>query len=171
MLRYIADLGLASMLKLDRATIASFVAGSAERYGGDSAREFDDLVTILEHADRLELFWGLYGVFTAKCHEPRRYPSQALAGSLLLRFRPPCPLPAYEAVRNVLLGWEVSVEELPWYLALACGEDAVWNAISQLDAEPLGERERLVLHTFRFWVLPGWRENPLARSRIRSCSE
>jgi hypothetical protein len=166
MIRYIAELGLASMLKLDRATIASFVTGSAERHGGDSARELKDLVTILEPADRLEVFWGLYGAFTAKRHEPRRYPKQALAGSLLLRLRPPCPIPAYEAVRNVLIGWEVSVEELPWYRALACGEDAVWSAIAQLDAEPLSDRERLVLHTFRYWLLPGWRDNPLARSRI-----
>ncbi|MBW8873617.1 MAG: hypothetical protein JF614_01520 [Acidobacteria bacterium] len=166
MIRYLAELGLASLLKLDRATIASLIASSAERYGGDSARELDDFVKVLETADRLELFWGLYGVFTKPRQELRRFPHQALAGSLLLCLRPPCPLPACEAIRGVLLSWEVSIEELPWYLALTCGEDTVWNAIAQLDAEPLSDRERLVLHAFRYWVLPGWRENPLARPRI-----
>ncbi|HEX4963398.1 MAG TPA: hypothetical protein VF173_21390 [Thermoanaerobaculia bacterium] len=166
MIRYIAELGLASMLKLERTTIASLVAGSAERCGGDSALELDAIVKILEPSDRLEVFWGLFGAFLEPHREPRRYPNQALAGSLLLRLRPPCPLPACEAIRRILPGWEVSVEELPWYLALTCGEDAVWAAITEIDAGPLSERERLVLHTFRFWVLPGWQDNPLARSRI-----
>jgi hypothetical protein len=69
-------------------------------------------------------------------------------------------------IRHALTGWEVSVEELPWYLAIVCGEDAVWEALQTLDAEPLSNRERNVLHTFRYWLLPGWRDNPLARSRI-----
>jgi len=60
----------------------------------------------------------------------------------------------------------VSVEELPWYLALACGEDAVWNAMTELEAGPLDDRKRLVLHTFRYWLLPGWQANPLAQSRL-----
>ncbi|HEX3552903.1 MAG TPA: hypothetical protein VIA62_06710 [Thermoanaerobaculia bacterium] len=166
MIRYLAELGLASPLKLNRANIGSLVARSADRYGGDSARELDDFIKVLGFADRLELFWGLYGVFTKPRQEPRRFSNQALAGALLLYLRPPCPLPAYEALRGLLCGWEVSIEELPWYLALTCGEDAVWNAIAQLDAEPLSNRERLVLHAFRYWVLPGWRENPLARLRI-----
>lgn len=167
MIRYIAELGLASMLTLDRATIGSIVCGSAERYGGDSARELEDLATVLRTAQPLELFWGLYQSFTAQPPgESRRYPQQALAGSLLLRLRPPCPLAADEAVRNILGSWEVSVEEFPWYLALACGEDAIWNAIVQLEAEPLDDRRRLALHTFRFWLLPGWQENPLAESRL-----
>jgi hypothetical protein len=114
----------------------------------------------------------LYQNFTAQPVETRRYQQQALAGGILLRLRPPCPLPACEAIRNVLGGWEVSVEELPWYLALACGEDAIWNAMTQLEAEPLGDRPRLALHTFRYWLLSGWRENSLARSRITGeCSE
>jgi hypothetical protein len=166
MIRYIAELGLASMLKLDRATVASLVLGSAERYGGDSARELEDLVTVLGKAQPLEVFWGLYPSFTAQPIESRRYPQQALAGSLLLRLRPPCPLPACEAIRNILGGWEVSVEELPWYLALACGEDEVWRAMTQLEAEPLDDRKRLALHTFRYWLLSSWSENPLSRSRI-----
>jgi|SRR6185312_846004 len=166
MIRYIVELGLASMLTLDRATIASLVAGSAERYGGDSARELGDLAHVLGTAEPLELFWGLYQSFTAQPVESHRYQQQALAGSLLLRLRPSCPLPAREAIRNVLGGWEVSVEELPWYLALACGEDAVWNAMAELEAEPLDDRKRLVLHTFRYWLLPGWQANPLARSRL-----
>ncbi|HSS77202.1 MAG TPA: hypothetical protein VLV54_10705 [Thermoanaerobaculia bacterium] len=172
MIRYIVELGLASMLKLERATIASLVAGSAERYGGDSACELDDLSKILEPAEPLEVFWGLYQSFTTQPVESRRYPRQSLAAGLLLRLRPPCPLPAYTAIRDVLGGWEVSVEELPWYIALVCGEDAVWNAMTQLETEPLTDRERLVLHIFRYWLLPGWRENPLAQSRLAGdCSK
>jgi hypothetical protein len=166
MIRYLVELGLASMLTLDRATIASLVSGSAERYGGDSARELEDLVSVLGNAQPLEVFWGLYQNFTTQPVASRRYQQQALAGSLLLRLRPPCPLPACEAIRNVLGGWEVSVEELPWYLALACGEDAIWNAMTELEAEPLNDRERLTLHIFRYWLLI-----PLAQSRVeRDCS-
>jgi hypothetical protein len=166
MIRYRVELGLASMLTLDRATIASLVAGSAERHGGDSARELDDLATVLGSASPEELFWGLYPSFIAQPIESRRYPQQALAGSLLLRLRPPCPIPTLEALRDVLGGWEVSVEELPWYLAVACGEDAVRNAMAQLEGEPLDDRRRLALYTFRYWLLPGWRENPLAQPRL-----
>jgi hypothetical protein len=161
-LRY---LQLASLLKLRRENIAGVVAGSAEREGGDSPRHILELSTLLEPNDPVELFWGLYAAFTA----PRAsggYQRQALAGTLLLRLRPPCPLAAYEAIQQVLGTWEVSVEELPWYLAMACGEEAVWKALERLESEPLDERERLVLNTFRRWVLPGWRDNPLARWRL-----
>src|SRR5436305_15218424 len=89
MIRYLAELGLASLLKLDRATIASLITSSAERYGGDSALELDDFIKVLGTADRLELFWGLYGVFTKPRQELRRFPHQALAGTLLPRLRPP----------------------------------------------------------------------------------
>lgn len=166
MTRHLAELVLPPLMKLDRGMISILVTASAERHGGDSAREFKDLVKIVGSADDLEVFWGLYAVFKVPRRELRRYAHQALAGSLLLRLRPACPLPADEAIRSVLTSWEVSVEELPWYLALTCGEDALWNAIARLDAEPLSDRERLVLHAFRYWVLPGWRENPLARPRI-----
>jgi len=172
MIRYIVELGLASMLTLDRETIASLVAGSAERYGGDSARELEDLAAVLRKAEPLELFWGLYQSFTTQPIETRRYQQQALAGGRLLRLRPACPVAACEAIRNVLGGWEVSVEELPWYLALACGDDAIWTAMTQLEAEPLTDRQRLVLHTFRYWLLPGWQDNPLAQSRLAGeCGE
>jgi hypothetical protein len=165
MIHYLARMGLASLLKLDRKSIASLVNSGADRYGGDSPRQFDDFASILERSDPVEMFWGLYSAFTAPRTETR-HSRQELAGSLLLRLRPPCPLSPYEVIRNALTGWEVSVEELPWYLAIACGEDAVWEALQTLDAEPLDERERNALHTFRYWLLPGWRDNPLARSRI-----
>ena len=168
MIRYMVELGLASMLTLDRATIASLVVGSAERYGGDSARELEDLAAVLGAAKPAELFWGLYQSFTGQPIESRRYPQQALAGSLLLRLRPPCPIAVCDAIRDILGGWEVSVEELPWYFSVACGEDAVWKAMVQLEAEPLDDRQRLALHTFRYWLLPGWRENPLAQLRLET---
>jgi hypothetical protein len=165
MIHYLARMGLASLIKLDRKSIASLVAGSADRYGGDSPGQFDDFVAVLEHCDPAELFWGLYPAFTAPRTETR-HARQELAGSLLLQLRPPCPLTPCEVVRNALTGWEASVEELPWYLALVCGENAVWEVIQALDAEPLDDRARHVLHTFRYWLLPGWRDNPLARLRI-----
>ena len=165
MIHYLARMGLASLLKLDRKSVAALVAGSADRYGGDSPSQLEDFVAVLERCDREELFWGLYTAFLAPRAETR-HARQELAGSLLLRLRPPCPLAPQDAVCNVLSGWEASVEELPWYLALVCGEGAVWEAIEILDAEPLDDRARHVLHTFRYWLLPGWRDNPLARLRI-----
>jgi hypothetical protein len=165
MIHYLARMGLASLLKLDRKSIASLVNGGADRYGGDSPSQFDDFAAILERSDREEMFWGLYSAFTVPRTETR-HSRQELAGSLLLRLRPPCPLSPQEVICTALSGWEVSVEELPWYLALVCGEEAVWEAIQALDAEPLDDRQRHVLHTFRYWLLPGWRDNPLARLRI-----
>jgi hypothetical protein len=165
MIHYLARMGLTSLLTLDRKSIASLIVGSADHYGGDSPRQFDDFMALLEGSNQEEVFWGLYSAFTVPRHE-FRHSRQELAGSLLLRLRPPCPLTAYDAVRNALSGWEVSVEELPWYLALVCGEEAIWEALQTLDAEPLEEQQRYALNTFRFWLLPGWRDNPLARLRI-----
>jgi hypothetical protein len=165
MIHYLARMGLASLLKLDRKSIASLIVGSADHYGGDSPRQLEDFAALLESCDREEIFWGLYSAFMVPRHE-HRHSRQELAGSLLLRLRPPCPLAACEVIRTALIGWEVSVEDLPWYLALVCGEDAVWEAIQTLDAEPLEEQQRHALNTFRFWLLPGWRDNPLARLRI-----
>src|SRR5690348_11371974 len=110
MIHYLARMGLASLLKLDRKSIASLVNGGADRYGGGSPRQFDDFATVLEPSDPVEMFWGLYAAFTPeRC--VTRHSRQELAGSLLLRLRPPCPLSPYEVIRHALTAWESSVEE------------------------------------------------------------
>ena len=60
----------------------------------------------------------------------------ALCANLLLYMKTPCPLPCKEVIREVSRsGWDASLEEVPWYVAVCFGTDAIYQSLDQLEAE------------------------------------
>ena len=68
--------------------------------------------------------------------EPPDFGLQNIAGHLLLFSKPRCPISCIEACRIVSRSeWNLSVEEVPWYLASYFGTEVVYQSVDELEEE------------------------------------
>jgi hypothetical protein len=74
------------------------------------------------------------------------------AALLLYQIRPACPVPCKEALRALFGNWDVSIEEVPWYLRDAFGRQRVLEVIMELLAEPLSDLQVRRLRTVGYWL-------------------
>ena len=112
---------------------------------------YGQLKFVMARSPKEVVFEALYGIF--RDAPESSYREQQVAGRLLLDLLPPCPLPLVDCIAGVLSTWNLSVEELPWYLAKCFGADAVEDALKQLEMRPaLSDRETRSIETFRFWL-------------------
>jgi hypothetical protein len=81
----------------------------------------------------------------------RTFDEQGLAGYLLWHCAYSCPTPPQNVILAVLDGWNLSVEELPWYLCREFGSDVVMNCSSSLLADSQVDRHRRALETLAYW--------------------
>jgi len=95
-----------------------------------------------------ECFVALAEPFTAESPEARD--AQEYAGRLFLQLKPIPPYGAKETTRQLLSKWDVSVEQLPWYLEAVLGADAFAGAL--LELESTSEVSPQVIETVRFWL-------------------
>lgn len=75
---------------------------------------------------------------------------QSYAGKLLVQLSPPCPHVLSQVLPQLLPGWNLSIEELPFYLANTFGQDALLAALEEVDAQrsPGYSKTR----TVRYWL-------------------
>jgi hypothetical protein len=103
-----------------------------------------------------EIFWGCIFVF-----QRGNINDQSIAGYLLNKMKPKVK-PNFsdnlgEVLRSVIDDWNVSVPELPRYLAISYGKEAVLQELSIMAEESLPEgslRYRKV-GTMRWWITGG----------------
>jgi hypothetical protein len=107
---------------------------------------FVDELRQLRHEDQFRLLWPI----AIAAQEEGNLSSPAAA--LLLELNPPCPLPIANAVVEILTSWDVSIEEVPWYLARQFGRTAVAQAAADLKSSRLDPVERQTLDTIVYWV-------------------
>jgi hypothetical protein len=74
------------------------------------------------------------------------------AALLLRELSPACPLSCEDAVRALLPEWDVSIEEVPFYLASRFGSARVRQAITKLEPEVANESEKQQLKTIAYWL-------------------
>ncbi len=99
------------------------------------------------------LFDVLFGVFTEPSEPVQHYHNQEVCGRYLCALRPPCHLPLKVALRDSLPRWNLSVEQLPWYLWQVFGREAVLQALQEIEAEDsLSEAHRTGITTCRYWL-------------------
>jgi hypothetical protein len=79
------------------------------------------------------------------------YAIQDLAGKLLLELNPHPSHTLPDIVRSILPAWNKSVEEIPWYLALHYGEEALCACVA-LAVKGGDERLRDQARTFEWWL-------------------
>jgi len=76
----------------------------------------------------------------------------AYAGCALFALDPPCGLTVNEAVGRLRSEWDISLEEVVFYLAKQFGTAAVTEAAKQLQSSSLAHEEAVRLRTGRYWV-------------------
>lgn len=136
----------------NRQKIQESVLLSADKYGHSNPQQFKQLVFSCGKSDDSEVFFGLFSFFYDPSLQENFFARQELAGKILYKVMPKCPLNIDGALYATPGLWEVSVEELPWYFCANFGKDQVRNFITDLIPE-LGD-EKLVekYKTMLFWV-------------------
>ena len=74
------------------------------------------------------------------------------AAELLRQLSPTCPLSCEDVVRALLPEWDVSIEEVPFYIAARFGVARVRQAIERLASEVEGHEEQQRLKTVAYWI-------------------
>jgi hypothetical protein len=64
------------------------------------------------------------------------------AALLLHRLSPECPISCEDAVRALLPGWDISIEQVPFYLAARFGPARVFQAVANLSRKSLRKYRR-----------------------------
>jgi hypothetical protein len=106
------------------------------------------LMLKLKKEDSSLVLDGLLGVFFLD----EGYDRQLAAGGLLWKLKPKYDRDLREDIRRSLQTWNVSTEELPWYLAESVGIDVVRKEVESILAEPLEDKERRVAETYLYWL-------------------
>lgn len=96
---------------------------------------------------------ALLGVLTDQSRPETAFGDQEIAGQLLVAVHPECARPLDDILRSTVSTWNVSVEQLPFYLRDVFGRDEVVEAATRLASEyPAESREARALGTVRWWV-------------------
>jgi len=74
------------------------------------------------------------------------------AARLLHEANPSCPIPCELAVESMLPNWDVSIQEVPWYLKRQFGADGVKEAVKNVRKHVSSDGERSTLDSILYWV-------------------
>ena len=74
------------------------------------------------------------------------------AAALLYRLNPPCPMSCSDAVACLLPDWDISIEEVPWYLVAQFGRANVIHAAEELSKRCTSDLETTLLSTVIYWA-------------------
>ena len=96
------------------------------------------------------MFFGLFAFFYDSTLQENVHDRQKLAGVLLLEISPGCPLQLDGCIFGSAQYWDLSVEELPWYLCKMFSKSAVIPLLDELITE-CDEKLSRNLKTMLFW--------------------
>ena len=119
--------------------------------GPDSAaydRVFDAVRERLRGLNDAQKFAILFPVAVKSQTDAPSWP----AAQLLREFSPECPLKCEDALRALLPDWDVSIEEVPFYLAARFGSDRVRQAIVQAELAITSNTDKQRLKTVAYWL-------------------
>jgi hypothetical protein len=115
-------------------------------------RDWDvELAPLLEHLRQFDSIATFHALFQFAAHSQVTGPA-APAALLLWRLNPLCPLSCRQAVEEMLTDWDVSIEEVPFYLAEQFGVAQVRTTVSELRSSHTGKNEITLLGTIEYWL-------------------
>src|SRR5262249_483053 len=76
----------------------------------------------------------------------------AMSAYVLHALNPPCRLPVNDPVASFLPAWDISIEEVPWYLARQFGREAVLSSVEGLRARQSDPIVLTRLRTIEYWI-------------------
>lgn len=128
--------------------ITNRIVDAADNYSPSNPQQLKLLHTALCHAVPKEVYFGIMATFRVP-----RFGPQEVAGRLLIGIKPRPRQSLETIVRDLLPTWDLSVEELPWYLAEKFGANELRATLDALEVEDSRtEQELVAIRTFRFWL-------------------
>jgi hypothetical protein len=114
---------------------------------------FHQLRMKLQQLPKLQRADTLLGIFADSSNPEWAFTNQEIAGRLLRDICPPCVRPLNDVLQSIASTWNVSVEQLPFYLRDVFGSEAVVEAADKLAGEyPKNSRESRALETVKWWL-------------------
>lgn len=113
--------------------------------------ELPDLIRELENVEPELLFDTLFPI--AVRSQGGNNGPVAFSAYVLHAINPPCPLAPGDALSEMVKQeWDISIEEVPWYLANQFGADELLTSIAAALSNEANEAARTRLETARYWV-------------------
>lgn len=107
----------------------------------------------LEALPAAERMTTLIRIFADSSRPAEAFGDQEYAGRLMTELRPKIQDQLSDIIRDILPTWNVSVEQLPNYLADVFGRDCVTECASSMISDfPADSRERRALETICWWI-------------------
>ncbi|MBM3847002.1 MAG: hypothetical protein FJ405_12045 [Verrucomicrobia bacterium] len=110
--------------------------------------ELAPLLERLRQCDPVRTFHSLFG-FAA--HSQDAGPA-APAALLLFNLKPPCPISCEAGIRELLVDWDVSIEEVPLYFAEQFGVSRVREVVAAIRTSPPMCCDISRLDTIEYWL-------------------
>jgi len=137
---------------MDRQTIIEIIKNSADSYGSSNPQQIKQLTSSCKKASDRELFFGLFSFFYDPALQENAYQRQQLAGTILFNAAPECPLELDGVIYAAPKYWDLSIEELPWYICRVFGKSKVQEFLEELmpNVEEGGVKKSF--ETMLFWA-------------------
>ena len=103
------------------------------------------------NASKKDRYFGLMGVFKYD-HREQRTLVQTFAGRMLLKMTPKAMESCEKAIFSLLPYWDVSAEEVIFYLKDQFGRQKVLLVVTTLKSGSLPERDIALLNTIEYWL-------------------
>jgi len=136
----------------DRLEITDKIRDSADRYGSSNAQQIKQLISSCENAPEREQFFGLFSFFYDPTLQENAYQRQQLAATILYEISPSCPLNLDGVIYAMPKYWDLSIEELPWYLCKVFGKLKVQEFLEELLSDVKEGEIKKSFKTMLFWV-------------------
>ena len=121
----------------------------AEIRRANSTGHWSDLVLSTRRADDPETF---HVIFALAIEQQSIDATVYDAARLLYEARLTCTVSCELAIEAMLPSWDISIEEVPWYLRDHFGVDHVRQALMNVRRRMSSNREQRVLDTIEYWL-------------------
>ena len=136
---------------MNSAEITEATIEFAVKNGLGKSPELKHLYNAITSSPKQERYKGLMGVFAVQMREDR-LKVQTFTGRLLLKINPKATEHCEEAIFRLLPHWDVSAEEVVFYLRQQFGKENMLNAINNLRAGQLSDLDVAQLETVVHWL-------------------
>lgn len=131
--------------------ITKAVIEFAKIYGLGKNREYKSLHSAICSASKYDRYFGLMGVFKCEMRDKRTL-IQTFAGRMLLKITPKAMESCESAIFSLLTYWDVSAEEVIFYLSDQHGKDRLLSVVASMRKGNLPVRDLAVLKTIGYWL-------------------
>lgn len=121
---------------------------SADRFGASNPQQFAFFAFVLAKCEQQQVAKALINIFTKE----NSYERQELGGQLLVKIRPLYAADVHSIIQSVLGHWNLSVEQLPHYLASTYGADICNQCLKKILENEPDESKRKELETMLWWI-------------------